>query len=273
MRKPAGFITSSVPFAERRIIDMKKGYYFDIEIQNNNRSFHVYRAASLNYPKNNSVMFIKETLINFWENFLSVENCIIFWPEICDIPSELRHIHKIIPCNNPRLEYCRFFHNHGIRYLPQPVSFKTKDGAIICDGAKIGKNVLVMPGAYIGAEVEIGDNSYIGAGAKLVGSVVCHKNVIIRENVVLGADGRTTDRDENGAIITMPQFGGIIIEDDVEIGAATVIERGAIDNTVISKGSKIDCYCLIGHNTFVGKDCVVVAGTVMLGSVQAKNRS
>lgn len=247
--------------------------YFDVEIQDKNRIFHVYRASSLDHPQNNSVMFIKEGMIAHWKVFLQVSNCVIFWPQTHLVPEEIIDLHCVTPCENPRLEYCLFFQKHGIRYLPSQAPFNIVNGAIICESAKLGKNVVVMPGAYIGPQVQIGDNCYIGAGAKLVGFIECHSNVVIRENAVLGADGRTTDRDKSGKIITMPQFGGIVIEDHVEIGAGTVIERGAIDNTVISSGSKIDCCCLVGHNSFIGKDCVLVAGTVFLGSVCAQDKS
>ena len=124
----------------------------------------------------------------------------------------------------------------------------------------------ILPGAYIGGEVELGDNCYIGFGTKLVGEIHVGNNVIIRENSVIGADGLSTDRDENGRAITMPQFGGVIIEDDVQIGALTVIGRGAIDNTILKRGSKVDNSTFISHNVTVGEDTFVVGESIMFGS-------
>ena len=71
-----------------------------------------------------------------------------------------------------------------------------------------------------------------------MGEIHIGNNVEIRENSVIGADGLSTDRDEEGRALTMPQFGGVIIEDDVKIGALTVIARGAIDYTILKRGTK-----------------------------------
>lgn len=140
------------------------------------------------------------------------------------------------------------------------------NGAFIANGAKIGQNCRIFPGAYIGSEVVMGDNVYVGTGAKLVGEVHIGNNVVIRENTVIGADGLSTDRDENGRALTMPQFGSVVLEDDVQIGALTVIGRGAIDSTVIRRGSKIDNSCFISHNVQIGEDAFVVGETIMFGS-------
>ena len=83
---------------------------------------------------------------------------------------------------------------------------------------------------------------------------------------MIGADGLSTDRDQNGRALTMPQFGGVILEDDVQIGALTVIARGAIDDTIIKRGSKIDNSSFISHNVIVGEDTFVVGETIMFGS-------
>lgn len=105
------------------------------------------------------------------------------------------------------------------------------DGAYISPAAKIGSNVTIMPGAYVSGECEIGDGSYIGCGVKLTGEIHIGKNVVIRENAVIGADGLSTDREEDGTPVTMPQFGCVVLEDDVQIGANAVVQRGAIDET------------------------------------------
>ena len=140
------------------------------------------------------------------------------------------------------------------------------DGAFICDGAVIGNNCRIFPGAYIDSEVVIGNNCYIGSGVRLLGSVKIGNDCIIRENTVIGSDGLTTRRDIKGKVVTIPQFGGVIIEDNVQIGALTVIGKGAIDNTVIHSGSRIDNCCFISHNVQIGEDTLVVGETIMFGS-------
>ena len=133
-------------------------------------------------------------------------------------------------------------------------------------GAVIGKNCVIFPDVYIGKDVVIGNDVYIASGVKLVGSVSIGDHVVIRDNTVIGADGLTTSRNDNGEAITIPQFGGVSIEDDVQIGANVVIARGAIDDTRIGRGSKIDSSCFISHNVSIGEDTFIVGETIMFGS-------
>lgn len=227
--------------------------------------FEVYRPASLDRPGDHSVMFINEKNAGRIDRIAEVRNCIIFHPTTLEIPRSVKEHNLTIPSEDPRTAYCLFFRENRITYLPKKEKMQCVDGAMIAQTAVIGENSTIMPLAYIGGEVTIGDNVYIGTGAKIVGKVRIGSNVVIRENAVIGADGLSTDRDAEGHAATMPQFGGVRIEDDVQIGALTVIARGAIDDTVISRGSKIDNSSFISHNVFVGEDTFVVGETIMFG--------
>lgn len=230
------------------------------------KSFFVVRPASLNNPKDNAVMFIMPEFIDRSYVFEKINECLIFWPKEIDVPASISKKHAIVLSEDPRTEYSRFYRDNQITYYPELEKVELINGAYISPKAIIGNNCKIFPGVYIGGEVEIGDNVYIGSGAKLIGKINIGNNVIIRENAVLGADGLSTNRDEYGNAITMPQFGGIIVEDDVQIGALTVIGRGAIDNTIIGKGSKIDNSCFISHNVQMGKGTFVVGESIMFGS-------
>lgn len=245
---------------------MKK--YFEIHVNKyvQEKDFFVYRPASLNNPKDHAVMFISDGYMDYVEMFLKCHNCLIFWPDICDVPKDIEEKHAVVKCKNSRNGYCEFFRDNNITYYPPAEEFKVENGVYICKNAKVGKNCCILPGSYIGGEVKIGDNCYIGTGVKLVGKICIGNNVIIRENSVIGADGLSTDRDETGKALTMPQFGGVVIEDDVQIGALTVIARGAIDNTIIKRGSKVDNSAFISHNVVLGEDTFVVGETIMFGS-------
>lgn len=249
--------------------------YFKINVSKyvKGKEFDVVRPASLSIPKDNAVMFIIERRIDEASTFMKCKNCLIFWPENVDIPYGLEEIHAICKVENPHKEYCRFYYDNKITYLPSREDYEIVGGAYICKGAKSGKNCRILPGAYISGETEIGDNVYIGSGARLIGEVCVGNNVVIRENTVIGADGLSTDRDENGKALTMPQFGGVILEDDVQVGALTVIARGAIDNTTIKRGSKIDNSSFISHNVVIGEDTFVVGETIMFGSSSTGDRA
>lgn len=245
---------------------MKEFFKVDASKYDSSKNYFVVRPSSLNNPKDNSVMFVTEGYIDKWKAVLRVRECIVIWPESKEIPSELSELHAVILHREPRLGFAEFFRDNGITYNREPVSFKTVNGAFICDGAKIGSNCKIFAGAYIDSEVVIGDNCYIGSGVKLIGSVKIGNNCIIRENTVIGSDGLTTRRDKNGKIVTIPQFGGVTIEDNVQIGALTVIGKGAIDDTVIHSGSRVDNSCFISHNVQIGEDTLVVGETIMFGS-------
>lgn len=242
--------------------------YFKVQASkyDSTKDYNVVRPSSLNNPQDNSVMFVTPEYKSKWEAVLTVKECIVIWPESEPIPEELSLRHAVILHHEPRLGFAEFFRDNGITYNRTPERYELVNGAYICEGAQIGENCAIFPGAYIDSEVVIGDNCYIGSGVKLLGSVKIGNDCIIRENTVIGSDGLTTRRDENGKVVTIPQFGGVTIEDNVQIGALTVIGKGAIDDTVIHTGSRIDNCCFISHNVQVGEDTLVVGETIMFGS-------
>lgn len=228
--------------------------------------YEIVRPASLNVPKDHAVMFITESYLEKKTVFDRVNGCLIFWPERWEIPAWAAEQNAFCPCKNPRVAYCRFFSENQITGLPVPDEIEMVRGAWIAKTARIGRGTTVFPGAYIGGEVMIGEDCYIGAGVTIIGRVLIGDRVCIRENTVLGADGLSTDRDETGRPTTMPQFGGIVIENDVKIGANSVIARGAIDDTVLHQGCKIDNLTFVSHNVSVGEESFVVGSTLLFGS-------
>lgn len=252
---------------------MKK--YFEVNVCKYipEKDFPVYRPASLNNPKDNAVMFLSDGYMDRADVFLECRDCLVFWPRAFEVPEKIQKRHAVVKCEKPRRGYCGFFRDNHITYYPPAEDFEVVNGTYIARTAKIGKNCRILPGAYIGGEVEIGDDCYIGTGVRLVGEIHIGNNVIIRENSVVGADGLSTDRDEDGSALTMPQFGGVVIGDNVQIGALTVIGRGAIDNTVIKRGTKIDNSSFISHNVVLGEDTFVVGESILFGSSSTGRRA
>lgn len=254
---------------------MLNGPLFSVNVNryDKNKGFNVFHPASLDVPRSNSVMFVMGQYVEKSQSLYNVSECLVFWPKECIVPQELEKRHVFVLSEDPRKEYNRFFRDNQITNHPKKREFDYIDGAYICKGAQIGTNTTIMPGVYIDSEVVIGSDTYIGVGTKVMGRAVIGNHVMIRENAVIGADGLSTDRDEDGLALTMPQFGGIIIEDNVQIGANTVIARAAIDNTIIGKGSKIDNCCFISHNVVIGENVFVVGETIMMGSSKAENNA
>ncbi|MDR1452614.1 MAG: UDP-3-O-(3-hydroxymyristoyl)glucosamine N-acyltransferase [Candidatus Margulisbacteria bacterium] len=149
-----------------------------------------------------------------------------------------------------------------------PASEKTgvAERAFVDPTAVIGRNVTIYPQAFVGKNAVIGDNTILYAGAVVYADCVIGKNCIIHANAVIGADGFGYIQDENGRHIKVPQKGKVIIEDEVEIGANTCIDRATIAATVIGQGTKIDNKAHIAHNVRIGKNCILAGATNVAGS-------
>ncbi|GLI93791.1 UDP-3-O-(3-hydroxymyristoyl)glucosamine N-acyltransferase [Methylocystis echinoides] len=139
-------------------------------------------------------------------------------------------------------------------------------GAVIGPGAEIGTGTVIGPQAVIGPDVRIGRNCAIGAQVSVICALIGDR-VIIHPGARLGQDGFGYARGEKGWLKT-PQLGRVIVQDDVEIGANTTIDRGATRDTIIGEGSKIDNLVQIGHNVVIGRFCAIVAQTGVAGSCE-----
>jgi len=137
-------------------------------------------------------------------------------------------------------------------------------GAVIGPGAEIGTGTVIGPHAVIGPQVRIGRQCAVGAGATLQAALVGNR-VIIHPGARIGQDGFGFAMGPKGHM-KVPQVGRVIIQDDVEIGANTTIDRGASRDTVIGEGTKIDNLVQIGHNCVIGRHCVICAQVGMAGS-------
>lgn len=253
--------------------ESKEFFCIDASKYDETKHFKVVCPASLLNPKNNAVLFVTEGFMKYWEAVLTVEECIVIWPESQAVPEELAKRHAVILSGEPRYGFARFFHENHVTYNTMPKPYQVINGAMICEGAEIGEGTILFPGVYVDGDVKIGKNCYIASGVRIVGSVQIGDDCIIRENTVIGSDGLTTRRNEEGKVITIPQFGGVVIENDVQIGANSVVCKGAIDDTVIGSGSRIDNCAFISHNVKMGKDTIVVGEVLMMGSSSTGERA
>jgi len=137
---------------------------------------------------------------------------------------------------------------------------------VIEAGAVIGAHVVIEANSILGEGVRIGDHSRIQAGVMLYHNVKLGQRVIIHSGAVIGADGFGFAFDGTRSI-KIHQLGGVTIGDDVEIGAGSTIDRGAIDDTIIEQGVKIDNQVQIGHNCIIGEHTVICGCTAIAGSV------
>ena len=145
------------------------------------------------------------------------------------------------------------------------------DFTVIEATAEIGDNVMLYPQCYVGDNVKIGEGTKIYPGVKIYEGCVIGKNCILHSGVVVGADGFGFAPKEDGTFAKIPQLGNVIIEDNVELGANTCVDRAKTDSTIIRSGVKLDNLIQIGHNVQVGANTVMsaqvgIAGTTKVGS-------
>lgn len=136
------------------------------------------------------------------------------------------------------------------------------------ENVKIGNNVKIYPQVYVGDNVVIGDNTTIFAGAKIHSETVIGNSCVINDNVILGADGFGFRPDETGTYHKVPQTGNVILEDHVDIGPGTTIDRATLGSTVIKRGVKLDNQIMIAHNVIIGENTVIAAQTGVAGSTK-----
>ncbi|MBQ5594751.1 MAG: UDP-3-O-(3-hydroxymyristoyl)glucosamine N-acyltransferase [Alistipes sp.] len=145
------------------------------------------------------------------------------------------------------------------------------DFVVVEAGAKIGDNVQLYPQCYIGDNVTIGEGTKLYAGVKIYEGCVIGKNCILHAGAVIGADGFGFAPKADGTFAKIPQLGNVILEDNVEIGANTCIDRAKTDSTIVHSGVKLDNLIQLGHNVEVGANTVMsaqvgIAGTTKVGS-------
>ncbi len=144
--------------------------------------------------------------------------------------------------------------------------------SFVSNNVKIGKNTSIATQVFLGKDVEIGENVKIMPGVKIYTGCKIGNNCILHSNVVLGSDGFGFKPNEKGEYEKIPQVGIVVVEDNVEIGANTVIDRATFGETIIHKGVKLDNLIQIAHNVEVGENTVIAAQTGVAGStVLGKN--
>jgi UDP-3-O-[3-hydroxymyristoyl] glucosamine N-acyltransferase len=153
-------------------------------------------------------------------------------------------------------------HVHPTARLESGVTLEP--GAVVGPGAEIGAGTVIGANGVVGPEVRIGRDCAIGAGTAISNALIGDR-VIVHGGCQIGQDGFGFMMGSAGSL-KIPQIGRVIIQDDVEIGAGTTIDRGSIRDTVIGEGTKIDNLVQVGHNVSIGRHCVLVAQTGISGS-------
>jgi UDP-3-O-[3-hydroxymyristoyl] glucosamine N-acyltransferase len=132
----------------------------------------------------------------------------------------------------------------------------------------IGKNVKIYPNSFIGDNVTIGDDCIFFAGVRIYSESVIGSNCVIHSGTIIGSDGFGFAPQEDGTYNKVPQIGNVILEDNVEVGSCTTIDRATLGSTIIRKGVKLDNQIQIAHNVEIGENTVIAAQTGVAGSTK-----
>jgi len=175
-------------------------------------------------------------------------------------------VHAVLaPSPNPRLDFVRLL-NAFFGELTAPAGVDRS--AHVADGAQVDPSASVGACCTLGAEVTVGPGCRLGPGVHLRGPVRLGARVRIGAGTVIGESGYGFARTDDGELLRFPHHGGVVIEDDVEIGANTCIDRGAIDDTWIGAGVKIDNLVHIAHNVRIGPGAAIIAQAMIAGGCQ-----
>ncbi len=136
------------------------------------------------------------------------------------------------------------------------------------ENVSIGKNVKIYPNVYIGDNVTLGDDVLVFAGAKIYSESIVGNGCVIHSGAIIGADGFGFTPNDNGEYSKVPQTGNVVLEENVDVGAGTTIDRATLGSTILRKGVKLDNQIQIAHNVEIGEHTAIAAQTGIAGSTK-----
>ena len=173
----------------------------------------------------------------------------------------LAGVQAVILTENARLDFIRIIEH----FFTSPRPTGIHPNAVIAASAVVAANVFIGPFCTIGEGVEIGEGTVIHAGVHIYDQVRIARNVTIHSGSIIGADGFGYERNQFGELEKFPHLGGVVIEDNVEIGANTCVDRGTLGDTRICQGARIDNLVHVAHNVYIGEHAAVIAHAMIGG--------
>jgi UDP-3-O-[3-hydroxymyristoyl] glucosamine N-acyltransferase len=186
---------------------------------------------------------------------------------LCDdklaIPQGMEKEKCFIIVEKPKLVFLRVVE----KYFTQPPPVGLHPTAFVHPDARIGEHCYIGPFSYVGKST-IGNNTVLWGHCHIYDDVQIGNHVMIHAGTVIGSDGFGYSRNDDGELEKFPHIGGVVIEDRVEIGSNTSVDRGTLSNTVIKEGAKIDNFVHVAHNVVIGKHAAVIAHAMIGGSTE-----
>lgn len=231
-----------------------------------NKNAEISGFCSLNNLRPNSLTWIKKSEKYDISAIVKDFGLIIITDQPDGVPIPVGY--NIIQCYNPKAAFFGILENFWNKSHTSGVASTS-----VVETKRIGSHVTIGHHCYIGPEVTLDDNVTIEHNVTILCRARIGSRTIIHSGAVIGTDGYGYYTDESGAYTKVQHFGGVIIGEDVEIGANTCIDRGTLDDTVIGNNVKIDNLCHIAHNVIIEENSLVIALSMLGGSVLLKKKS
>jgi UDP-3-O-[3-hydroxymyristoyl] glucosamine N-acyltransferase len=243
------------------------------------RSAHEILHVSAIAPATPAALVFATDLDSLVQALHSAAGAILTRPDLLDPSTHARHGGPELNLSDPRLLPVadpRYAFSLAARMLaaPEPDQAAALSDAplihptaAVSPSAKIGRRTVIGPHCVLEHDVTVGDDCVLRASVTLYAGTALGSRVLVQAGAVLGSTGFGYARNSaNGEYIQFPQIGTLVLEDDVEIGANSTIDRGALGETRIGRGTKIDNLVHVGHNCTIGRNCILAAQTGISGS-------
>ncbi|MBS1513755.1 MAG: UDP-3-O-(3-hydroxymyristoyl)glucosamine N-acyltransferase [Bacteroidetes bacterium] len=226
------------------------------------------KVSAVSEADENALVWISPRKKNADEVISSTKARIIICPLNIEPREKLLKEKLFLKVENPKLVIIRVLEK---LYAPK-IKFEVHPSSVIHSEAQIHKNVYIGPFTYVGKAV-IEEGTIIHGHCHVFDNVKIGKNVSINAGSIIGSEGFGYEVNENNEYEKFTHIGGVEIHDNVDIGANTCVVRGALANTIIGEGTKIDNLVHIGHNAIIGKHCIITANNMVGGSVRIEDHS
>ena len=230
------------------------------------RSFPIIGVSYIGAPKDNTAMYISKKIADKIGVLRDYQNCLVFAQAGIEVDEAIKKKNAIVFSDNPQLAYARFAMDY-VKWHEKAeakMSYKYVNGSYISESAVIGDDVYIEEGCHIGHNVVIGNDAKLLKGC-VIRNARIGDGFIANEYAVVGANGFTMATDEHDNKIRIPSLGGVLIGDNVEIGAHDNVSRGSAGDTILENNVKLDAFVHIGHDACLKKNVEVTAGAIVGG--------
>lgn len=238
-------------------------------IFNGNENVVITAYSSFVNLNSNNISWVKNQSNYNEEVLFGLKDFLLITHPDVEIKKENNVNAAFIVCENPKEAFFSILNE----FFPQKKYDNFVSTSSMVEGEIIGQNVYIGHNCYIGKDVVISNNVVIKNNVSIEGKVRIGENTIIHSGVIIGTDGYGYFQNNDGKNLKVPHYGGVIIGNDVEIGANTCIDRGTLDDTIIGNNVKIDNLCHIAHNCIIGDNSSIIALSMLGGSSILKENS